>query len=561
MTAWDKSVDVLVVGSGAGGFVAALAARAAHAEALIIEKAAIWGGTSATSGGGIWIPNSHLAQAQGITDSAELAFTYVRAQSADNIPDANIRAFIETAPRMLKWVEDHTPVRYVSIPYTDYQAELPGGKPEGYRSHLPIPMDGRLLGDNVLTLRPASPAASFLGFINWDWMETGILLMRPPGWQKALLKMLGRYFLDIPQRLRSTKDRFLTLGNALLGGLRLAADRDGVELWLKTALVELVRENGRVTGVVVERDGKRQRIEARRGVILAAGGFERNGEMRAQHLKIKDPKFSGGNTDNTGDGLRIAAASGAALKNLDSVWWAPVFSVPGEKRGRLSTIERALPGCIIVNQAGKRYLNEAASYHNVGLAMAENDAAGAGTQPSYVIFDSVFRNKYPMGPLLPIVPDFLQPPGVQKILRKAGSIRALAQRAGLPPDALQATVKRFNENAARGEDPDFHRGDAAYDKFYGDQRVQPNPCLAPILKAPFYAFPIYAGDIGTNGGITTDEYARATDEDGRVICGLYAVGNCAASVMGRSYPGAGSTLGPSMTFGFIAGRHAAGAND
>ena len=557
---WDKSVDVLVIGSGAGGFVAALSAAANHADVLILEKSDLWGGSSATSGGGIWIPNSHLAQAAGIADSTDLAFQYVRALSAENVPDANIRAYVETAAVMLRWLEDTTPVRYATIPYTDYEAEVPGGKPEGYRTHLPLSIDGKLLGEDVHTLRPASPAASLFGFINWDWPETNILLMRPKGWHKTLARVLARYFLDIPQRLRSPKDRFLTLGNALLGGLRLAARTRNVDLWLNTKLVELVTEGARVIGASVTRDGRPLLIEARRGIVLAAGGFERNEQMRAANLKVADPRMSGGQINNTGDAIVIASAIGAATMNMDSVWWAPVFSVPGEPRGRLSTMERALPGSIVVNQAGKRYMNEAASYHHAGARMAAANVPGAGTQPSFILFDAAFHRKYPVGPLMPLIPDWLQPAPVRAITIKANTLRELAGRANLPPDALEATVARFNEGARNGVDSDFKRGEAAYDRFYGDARVTPNPSLAPIAQSPFYALPIYAGDIGTNGGLVTDENARVKNTDGDVILGLYAVGNCSASVMGRSYPGAGATLGPAMTFGYIAGRHAAGGN-
>ena len=557
---WDKSVDVLVIGSGAGGFVAALAAASCHANVLILEKSDLWGGSSATSGGGIWIPNSHLAQAAGITDSADLAFQYVRALAADNVPDANIRAYVETAAVMLRWLEDNTPVRYATIPYTDYEAEVPGGKPEGFRTHLPLSIDGRLLGEEVQTLRPASPAASLFGFINWDWPETNILLMRPKGWHKTLARVLARYFVDVRQRLRSPKDRFLTLGNALLGGLRLAARARNVDLWLNTKLVELVTEGSRVIGASVTRDGRKLLIEARRGIVLAAGGFERNEQMRAANLKVTDPRMSGGQINNTGDAIVAASAIGAATMNMDSVWWAPVFSVPGEPRGRLSTMERALPGSIVVNQAGKRYMNEAASYHRVGERMAAADVPGAGTQPSFILFDAAFHRKYPVGPLMPLIPDRLQPAAVRAITLKANTLRELAALAHLPPDALEATVARFNEGARAGVDPDFKRGEAAYDRFYGDARITPNPSLAPIERAPFYALPIYAGDIGTNGGLVTDENARVKNTDGNVILGLYAVGNCSASVMGRSYPGAGATLGPAMTFGYIAGRHAEGGN-
>lgn len=559
---FDHEVDVLVVGSGAGGLISALVAAKRGASALVIEKSELWGGTSATSGGGIWIPNSHLAQAQGITDSEEAAFTYVRAQSADNVPDENIRAFIREAPKMLKWLEDNSPVRYLSIPYTDYHAELPGGKPEGFRSHLPLPMDGRLLGEDVLTLRAASPAASLFGYINWNFTETTSLLLRAPGWWRMLAKMVARYYLDLPTRLFTRKDRNLTLGNALVGGLGYALKQQGVEIWRRTSLAEILRdESGRVIGIAADRNGVRMTIGARRGVILAAGGFERNAQMRSQHLAVHDPRMSGGQINNTGDAIRAAEGIGAGMRNLDSVWWAPVFSVPGEERGRLCTIERALPGCIIVNQAGKRFLNEAASYHVVGSQIAANNTPEAPTQPSYVIFDAAFRQKYPMGPVMPIVPDWLHPKNVRAILHSSATLAGLARKIGVPAAALEDTVTRFNGFAQTGVDADFGRGSAAYDRFYGDPRVTPNPCLGPLLKAPFYAVPIYAGDIGTNGGIVTDDKARVLDDDGRMISGLYAVGNNAASAMGRSYPGAGVTLGPSMTFGYVAARHATGAND
>jgi 3-oxosteroid 1-dehydrogenase len=446
------------------------------------------------------------------------------------------------------------------MPYPDYHVEYPGGK-LGYRTHLPLPFDGRQLGKEILTLRGPSPAASLFGVINWRFDETYTLLLRPKGWVGTLGKMLWRYVSDVPHRFRSIKDRHLTLGNALVGGLRVALKERNVPLRLETSLVELVREGSRITGAVVEQNGKRRRIGVTHGVILAAGGFERNPALRRAHLAgSDDPTMSGSQINNTGDSITAAQTVGAALRNMQSTWSAPVFRVPGEKRARLSTIERALPGCIIVNQAGKRYMNEAASYHVVGRKMLENDKPGAGTQPSYVIFDADFRHKYPMGPLLPLIPDALQLPGVQRIMRKADSIDELAQKIDVPRDALMATIARFNTDAAQGVDTEFDRGGPAYDKMYGDPRVQPNPTLAPLTKAPFYAMPIYGGDIGTNGGIVTDENARVLDEHDQAIEGLYAVGNNAASVMGESYPGAGVTLGPAMTFGYVAGRHAMGSN-
>jgi 3-oxosteroid 1-dehydrogenase len=561
MSGWDREVDVLVVGSGAGGLLAGLVAAHNRADVLIVEKASEWGGSSATSGGGIWIPCSDQAKALGREDSADEAFTYVRKLSSANVPDAHIRAFIDNAPKMLRWVTANTTINYESLPYPDYHVEEPGGK-DGFRTHMPTPMDGRLLGEDMATLRSASPAASLFGYINWQFTETYALLFRPPGWTKALGKILWRYYGDIGQRLRSSKDRYLTLGNSLAGGLRLALKEKGVPLWLESPLTELLVEEGRVVGAIVTHKGKAMRIAAKKGVVLAAGGFEHSAKLRAEHIPSQPNTVrSGGQTNNTGDSIVAAVKIGAATRNMHSTWSAPVFSVPGEDRGRLSTIERALPGCIIVNQAGKRYLNEAASYHIVGQQMVRLNTADASTDPSWVIFDHRFRHRYPMGPLLPILPDWAQAKAVQQILKKAGSIAELAAKIGVDAGALTATVSRFNDHAAKGEDPDFQRGAAIYDRMYGDAANQPNPCLAPIVEAPFYAFPIYAGDIGTNGGLVTDDRARVLDAKGAPIPGLYAAGNNAATMMGESYPGAGATLGPGLTFGYVAGRDLTGANE
>lgn len=558
---FDHVVDLLVIGSGAGGMTAAISAAALGAEALVIEKSDKYGGTSAMSGGGIWIPNSHLARAAGQVDDPEDAFRYVRALSAPNVSDEQIRTFVTEAPRMLEWMEENAGVRYMSVPYTDYHAELPGGK-LGWRTHMACEIDGRLLGKDLDDLRDPSKAASLFGKISWTLMETQTLLFRTKGWQGTLAKMLARYYLDIGQRLRSSKDRFLSLGNALAGMLRLGMRRHKADLWLNTGMKELIEEDGRITGVVVEREGRTLRIGARRGVVLAAGGFERNAEMRRKFLPGSfDPLGSGSQVNNQGESIVAGEAVGAATRNMDSCWWAPTFRVPGEDSARLCTFERALPGCIIVNREGKRYQNEAASYHITGGDMVRAEAENGITNPSWIIFDAGYRNRYPMGPVLPLMPDWMLPGEVKQILVKARTIGELAEKTGMPVDALEATVSRFNDNARKGEDPDFGRGHNAYDRYYGDPRFGPNPNLAPLVDAPFYAIPIHGGDIGTNGGLVTDAKARVLDTAGAPIKGLYAVGNNAASVMGYSYPGAGSTLGPAMTFGWIAGRDAMQANN
>ena len=558
---WDKEVDVLVVGSGAGGMLSALVAAKNHADVLIVEKEKLWGGTSATSGAGIWIPASDQAAAAGFHDNVDDAFKYVRALSADNVPDENIRAYVENASRMLRWLGAHTEIEYHAFPYPDYHAENPGGSPTGYRTHMPLPIDGRRLGKDVRTLRYASPAASLFGFLNWHFDETYLLLFRGPGWHLHLAKSLLRYWFDWPFRFTSGKDRRLTLGNALAGGLRLALNQAGLPLWLNSPLEELVSEKGKVVGAVVRRDGSAMRIRARKGVVLAAGGFDKNQAMRDQHAPLyPNALYSGGTSGNTGDAIRAGQALGAETMNLQSTWAAPVFYVPGEDRGRLCTIERALPGSIMVNQRGERYLNEAASYHITGQQMARRQQEHGDASPTWFVFDHTYRHSYPVGPVYPLVPDWAQNGMVKTILKKGRTIAELAEAMGVDPARLEATVARFNDHAARGEDPDFKRGEAAYDKMYGDPRVAPNPCLRPIEKGPFYAMPMYPGDIGTNGGLKTDAQARVLDAKGKAIGGLYAIGNSAASAMGESYPGAGVTIGPAMTFGYIAANHLTGSN-
>jgi len=562
MTAsWDREVDVLVVGSGAGGMLAGLVAAKNHARVLIVEKERLWGGTSATSGAGIWIPASDQAAAAGFEDKVEDAFRYVRALSADNVPDENIRAYVETASKMLRWLGTNTPIEYHAFPYPDYHAENPGGSPTGYRTHMPLPIDGRLLGKDVRTLRYASPAASLFGFLNWHFDETYLLLFRGPRWHLHLAKSLLRYWFDWPFRFTSGKDRRLTLGNALAGGLRIALNAARVPLWLNSGLEELIHENGRVAGAVVRRHGQSLRIRAAKGVVLAAGGFDKNAAMRAEHAPLyPNALYSGGTLGNTGDAIRAAQALGADTMNMQSAWAAPVFHIPGEDRGRLCTIERALPGCMMVNQSGERYLNEAASYHVVGQQMARRQRDHGDASPTWFVFDHRYRHSYPVGPIYPLIPDWAQNGMVKTILKKGRTIAELAAGMGVDPARLEATVARFNAHAATGEDPAFRRGEAAYDKLYGDPRVSPNPCLRPIDQGPFYAMPMYPGDIGTNGGLRTDALARVLGTDGAPIAGLYAIGNSAASAMGESYPGAGVTIGPALTFGYIAANHLTGRN-
>jgi len=555
-----KEVDVLVVGSGAGALTAAILAHDCGGEVLVVEKDAMWGGTSASSGGAVWVPCSPVVEKEGFEDSADEAFNYIKQLTGDEVSDARIRAFIRAAPEMLAYMMERTEVKYRAQPYADYHTDLEGAK-LGYRMHEPVQIDADGLGNDYHTLQPTHPIAMLFGRIAWVISESRPIMTRSKGWRKVLVKMFARYFLDFPHRFKTSRDRRLTMGNAALGRLRMSLNARGIPLWLQVPMVDLVEENGRVVGAVIERDGRQETIRARRGVILGAGGFERNKEMRETHLGF-DGRYTASIGRNTGDAQTAGAKIGARLDIMDTAWWAPGYRFEGDDRAYPMFVERALPHCLIVNQRAERYMNEAASYHVAGKIMADADQAENPTLPSWFIFDANFRKKYALGPILPgnFMPDWRLPKKVKDKLVKAASIEELAVKTGLDPGQLQKTVARFNGFAEAGKDEDFNRGGFAYDRYYGDPSSKPNPCLGKVETGPFYAIQIFAADIGTKGGLLTDENAQVVNTEDKPIPGLYAVGNSASSVMGRTYPGAGSVIGPAMTFGYLAGRHAMGAN-
>jgi 3-oxosteroid 1-dehydrogenase len=560
----NRRCDVLVIGSGAGGMVSALSAHDLGLETILIEKSDRFGGTSAISGGGIWIPNNPAIAEQ---DTPALALEYLSSTTKGKVPQAKLQAYVEHAPRVVQKL-GHWNVGYFSVPgYADYMPWLPGALATGGRTMMPLPFDARVLGDELFKMREPHPTHKVLGRMQIDLAEMGPLIRRTGGWWLTAAKLFFRYWLDLPFRLKSRRDRRLTTGNAMIGALRKAMiDRD-IPLLLQTRLVRFVEEDGRVAGAVVSTHGEHYEIRADRGVIVASGGFEKNQALRDRYLLRSSPvdySLTPGQ-NNTGDALIAAQAIGADSEFLEQAWWVPTMRTPApgynnaDMRAALF-MERGYPHTMCVNRRGERFVNEAISYNDFGAAMIADDEKTGANLPCWMIFDATARWRYPIGSLMPpvILPDW-KVPGEwwDNVVYKAGSIEGLAGKIGVDPAALRANVQRMNGFATVGRDEDFRRGENAYDMVFGDPRNSPNPCLGPIEKAPFYAIPLDIGDIGTKGGIKVDEYGRALRIDGSPIEGLYATGNVAGAMTYDSYPGAGGTLGPAMTFGMVAGEHIA----
>jgi 3-oxosteroid 1-dehydrogenase len=553
---WDEEFDVVVAGSGAGGMTAALCAQAHGLSAVVIEKDALFGGTSAVSGGGIWIPCNDDIPKVGGTDSFDEALTYLRTLIGDEVPQANLEAYLRNAPEMVRFLDKTFGLGFRSVPkYPDYYSHLPGGKP-GFRSMEPVEFDASRLGGAFDEQRPSFRGTQLFGRIAMNQVEAHTLFSRGPGWIWLMLGMVLRYWFDFSWRRRTKRDRRQTLGQALTGSLREAMQRRSIPLYLHTGLDSLIEEQGRVAGVQALRDGHPLRLRARRGVVLDCGGFESNQAMRDQYLpKPTNVAWTAVPPINHGDGIRAGQALGAGLRHMDQVWGSPTVRKPGAPQQITLFIERGMPGCVAVNRKGLRFVNEAATYPDFLKAMYADDAKGNGTVPCWLIFDATFRYKYPMGIFLPgqIEPDAKLPKDwLDDVYYRADTLAALAAKIGVDADNLASTVERLNGFARTGVDTEFGKGTHPIDRYYSDANVKPNPCLAPIEKAPFYAVRLDAGEIGTKGGLVTDERARVLREDGSVIEGLYAIGNTSAAVMGPTYAGAGSTLGPAMTFAYVA---------
>lgn len=560
---WDQQFDVIVIGSGAGGMTAALCAKGEGLSAVVLEKESVYGGTTAVSGGGIWIPCNDDIAKNGGSDSYAEALGYVKLLTEGEVPVPRIEAYLQNAPEMVRHLARKFGVAFRGVKlYPDYYPNRPGGK-DGYRSMEPVEFNAALLGTEFDRLRPAFAGTQVMGRMAMNQVEAHVLFTKGKGWIGIVLKMMLRYWLDLGWRLKTKRDRRLTLGQALVAHLRHALLKQDVPVWLESGMEGLIEDNGRVAGVLVKQAGKTLRLRAKRGVVLASGGFENNQQMREQYLpKPTQANWTGAPRINNGDGIRAGLALGAKLGFMDLVWGSPTVHVPGASSQTTLFVERCAPGCVIVNKKGKRFVNEAAAYPDVVTAMYRDDAQGNGCVPAWFVFDANFRKKYPAGLFLPsqIQPDSALPKDwLDKVYFRADSLEALAAKIGVDAAGLKETTRKIGEYAKAGKDPEFGKGDTSIDRYYSDPTVGPNSCLGPVDTGPFYAIALYPGEIGTKGGLWCDERARVLREDGSVIAGLYAIGNCSAAVMGKTYAGAGSTLGPAMTFGYIAARDLAAA--
>jgi succinate dehydrogenase/fumarate reductase flavoprotein subunit len=559
---FDHVVDVLIVGSGGGGMVAALTAHASGLNTLVVEKSSYFGGSTALSGGGIWVPGAPAQRREGYAPDAEGVVGYLRKITDGLVSEARIRQYVESAPQMLEFFEQLSGwFEFVWKPgYADYYPELPGGSELGSTINVP-PIDLRKLGpDEEKLLRPLAlaPKGIWLGpkelrtfyRIRQSWAGKGVLL-------KLIWRMV---------KARVFNERMAAIGQSLAARLRLAMRERGIPLWLDSPMVELLTDaDASVTGAVLERDGGKQRIGARHGVILASGGFDHDLAWRKEQLPVVDQDWSFGNPAAMGDGIRAGQKVGAGTDLLDEAWWFPAIQWP-DGRMQFMLNERMMPAQFIVNGEGERFINEAAPYMDFGHAMIDGQKSGVTHIPCWLITDHRSWNRYVIGGHLPIpkIPGAPVPTGRKVppawlesgVVKAATSWEDMATKIGVPAHQLSETVRRFNELARKGHDDDFNRGDSVYDNYYGDPTL-PNPNLYPLGDPPYYAFRIVLGDLGTSGGLRTDEYARVLRSDDTVVRGLYAVGNTAAPVMGRSYAGAGATIGPAMTFGFVAAKHLA----
>ena len=558
----NRVCDVLVIGAGAGGLSTAIVAKKAGLDVIVIEKADFFGGTTAFSGGVLWIPDNHLGKAQNSGDSPDLARTYLRAEAGKHYNAPAVDAFLENGPKMVEFFERETCVKFVPTLYPDYHPDAPGGLAIG-RSILAAPFDIRELGADMKRLRPPLKTITFIGmmfnssnadlkhFFNATRSLTSFIYVA---------KRLGTHLREMVMYRRGTQ---VTSGNALAARLAKSALDLGIPIVTGVAARQLLKEKDRITGVLASGAQGEFRIDARRGVVLASGGFSHDTQRLREaypHVKRGGEHFSPVPDSNTGDSLRMAEAVGGQVDIClqAAAAWMPVSKVPtgdGEFTAFPHLLDRYKPGIIGVDVAGRRFTNESNSYHDVGEAMINNDATRSQTA-MWLVCDARTLGKYGLGFAKP------SPMPLGTLLRngyllKGRTLAELALKAGIDGPGLEQTVERYNQGASVGKDVEFGRGTTAFNRFLADPQHKPNPCVAPIGAGPYYAVKLVMGDLGTFDGLRTSTVGEVLDQKNSPIPGLYAVGNDRASIMGGNYPGAGITLGPIMTFGFITGRHLA----
>ena len=551
----DLTVDLLVVGSGTG-MAAALAAHEQGLSVLIVEKTSYIGGSTARSGGAFWIPGSSILAGFGErSDPVSVAGDYIRAVVGDSAPAERGDAFLDHGAATVDMLQRTTPMKFFwAKGYSDYHPEKPGGRAVG-RTCECKPLDASILGPERGRLRPGvmeAPVPMPVTGAEYKWMN---LVARKP--LKALPRILRRAIQGIGGMAIGRE--YLAGGQALAAGLYAGVLEAGIPVWTETGLVGLAEDNdGAIAGAVLVQQDRKVEVTVRRGVVLAAGGFDHNMEWRRKYQseRLAD-QASLGSEGNTGDAIAIAERLGVGLASMQEAWWFPAFAPLPGKAPMVMLAERSLPGSFIVDQDGRRFVNESIDYMSFGQTVLARENAGRPVEAMWMIFDQEYRNNYILaGEVFPRQPI---PQGWYDagIAYRASSPAELAQKIGVPVELFSQTFDTFNLTAGKGQDDEFDRGESAYDRYYGDPTVRPNPNLRPLKGNSLHAVKMVLSDLGTCGGVVADEHARVVREDGRVIENLYAIGNTAANVFGRSYPGAGATIGQGLVFGYIAARHAA----
>lgn len=561
-TLQQEKCDVLIIGSGVAGMSAAITAASRGLKVIVAEKASYYGGTTARSGGWLWVPNTHLGKAYGHHELPDQALTYIRNQAGAGFDEARVRAFLANGPQAIEFFMTKTAVQFdMPLTFPDYHAEAPGAA-QGGRSMVTRPYDARELGPLLKALGPVLPELTVFGVTIGSGKEIVHFMRVTRSLTSAwyVTKRLARHFLEV---MRYGRGMTLTNGNALAARLAKSAADLAIPVWLSSPAVQLLQEGERVTGAVLKRDGQRVNVKARYGVVLASGGFPHDRERLKQtypHVEAGHGHFSPTPQTNVGDGVRMAEAVGGMFDKTPSnaAAWTPMSLVP-RKDGTTGImphfIDRAKPGVIAVSLDGKRFTNEANSYHDLVQAMI---AASKGKPETacWLIADHAAIRHYGLGFVKPF-PMPLGPHLRNGYLKRGKTINDLAKQIGVDPATLDATIRQYNDSAQYGRDPEFGRGSKAYNRYQGDALHTPNPCVAPLASGPFYALKLVPGDLGSFMGIRTNEHAQVVSSGGDPIPGLYAAGNDASSIMGGEYCGAGITLGPGLTFGYVAGNHIA----